>query len=131
MADLRQIADDLRERGALAVQTRLELLRESSHRAEAVLRAHTPTARLRTLQERLSDLHRRNDKTVSAILQRRREKQTRLSHALELLGPRQTLARGFTITMDAARRPLTSVQTASREEKIITVFSDGEISSRP
>jgi exodeoxyribonuclease VII large subunit len=131
VADLRQMTDDLRERSALAVQTRLELLRMSSHRAGSVLRAHTPTTRLRTLRERLSDLQRRKDKAVAAMLHQRRENQTRLSHALELLGPRQTLERGFTITMDAARRPLTSAQTASREENIITVFSDGEVTSRP
>ena len=61
----------------------------------------------------------------------RREAQSRAAHALELLGPRQTLARGFTITLDKQRRPLTSATKAAREEKITTVFADGEVASRP
>jgi exodeoxyribonuclease VII large subunit len=131
VADLRQLTDDLRGRCDLAVQTRLEFLRESSRRATSVLRAHAPTVRLHAFQQRLADLRQRHHKCAIAALRQRREHQTRLSHALELLGPRQTLARGFTITMDAGRQPLTSVHTASREESIITVFSDGEMTSRP
>jgi Exonuclease VII, large subunit len=50
---------------------------------------------------------------------------------LELLGPRQTLARGFTITMDTQRRPLSSARRAAEEELIVTVFADGEIKSEP
>jgi exonuclease VII large subunit len=48
-----------------------------------------------------------------------------------LLGPRQTLARGFTITMDNRGRPLTSARQAAGEEVIVTVFADGEIKSAP
>jgi hypothetical protein len=35
------------------------------------------------------------------------------------------------MTLDTARRPLTSAKKAAREEKIVTVFADGEIVSRP
>jgi len=65
------------------------------------------------------------------LLRERRQQHSRHAHALELLGPRQTLARGFTITMDAGRRPLTSAASAATEKEITTLFADGEIKSKP
>ena len=35
------------------------------------------------------------------------------------------------MTLDTARRPLTSAQRAGSEQEIVTVFADGEIVSRP
>jgi hypothetical protein len=35
------------------------------------------------------------------------------------------------MTLDAQRRPLTSAAKAAREDKITTVFADGEVVSRP
>ena len=60
-----------------------------------------------------------------------REGQARRARALEILGPRQTLARGFTITMDASRRPLVSAEEARAQPELVTLFADGEVTSRP
>jgi exonuclease VII large subunit len=81
--------------------------------------------------DRLAALTQRSEKATAIFLQHRRLKRERHAHALELLGPRQTLARGFTITMDSRRRPLTSARRAAEEEVIVTVFADGEIKSEP
>jgi len=131
IGDWRQVTDDLRERGSMVVRTRLALWRETAQRARAVLAARSPAARLAALAERLTVLRARRDQAVTAALQERRQRQARQTHALELLGPRQTLARGFTITLDPQRRPLTSAGNAARQKEIVTVFADGEISSRP
>ncbi|MFM8887163.1 MAG: exodeoxyribonuclease VII large subunit, partial [Chthoniobacterales bacterium] len=131
IADLRQLTDDLRERAGTSVADRIARLRLSTHHAASVLQAREPSAQIAAAKDRLGDLARRQTRAVEAGLTRRRQHQTRTAHALELLGPRQTLERGFTMTLDTARRPLTSAHKARREEKIVTVFADGEIVSRP
>lgn len=131
IGELRQTADDLAGRGALAVQSRLALLREAAARACEVLRARAPSERLRTLRERLDALSRRQGMAAARSLLRMREGQARRARALELLGPRQTLARGFTITMDASRRPLASAEDARGQAELVTLFADGEVTSRP
>lgn len=131
IGDLRQLTDDLRERAASAVIDRLGQWRQSARHAGSVLQAREPSARLAAWRERLGELDRRQRHNVAAALERRRQRQLRVAHALELLGPRQTLERGFTMTLDAARRPLASAKKARGEKTIITVFADGEIVSRP
>ena len=131
VGDLRQQADDLHERGNAAVRSRLEILRQRTEKARAVLSARSPFARLASLGDRLDALRRRRDLAASAFLRERRQQHSRHAHALELLGPRQTLARGFTITMDAQRRPLTSAGRAAKEKEIVTLFADGEVKSKP
>ncbi|MFM8682995.1 MAG: exodeoxyribonuclease VII large subunit [Chthoniobacterales bacterium] len=121
----------LRERAGTSVADRIARLRLSTHHAASVLQAREPSAQIAAAKNRLVDLTHRQTRAVEAGLTRRRQHQTRTAHALELLGPRQTLERGFTMTLDTARRPLTSAHKARREEKIVTVFADGEIVSRP
>jgi exodeoxyribonuclease VII large subunit len=129
--DLRQTTDDLHERADASVSTILGLLQQRTDQARAILAARSPATRLRALSDRLAALRHRGEQAASAFLNQRRQQQARHAHALELLGPRQTLARGFTITMDTQHRPLTSAQQAAKEKKIITVFADGEMKSKP
>jgi len=131
IADLRQLADDLRERAVVAVADRIERLRESTLRASSVLKAREPSGQLAAWSERLGDAQRRQHRAIDAALDTRRQARARAAHALELLGPRQTLSRGFTITLDAERRPLTSAHEAQRQKKIVTIFADGETVSLP
>jgi len=131
LADLQQRTDDLRERAGICVVTRLGQLRQGTEKARAVLAARSPAARLVSWRERLVSLQHRREKALAAGLQHRRQHHARHAHALELLGPRQTLARGFTITTDARRRPLTSAARAATQKEITTIFADGEITSRP
>lgn len=128
---LQQTAAHLLERGTLAAQARLASLREGAARAGSVLRAHSPAEKLRLWRERLETLAQRRNLAAARSLQHRRQQAARHAHALELLGPRQTLARGFTITMNASRRPLTTAAEAAGEQKLITRFADGEVTSRP
>ena len=129
--DLRQTTDDLHERAHISVSSILGLLQQRTDQARAILAARSPATRLRSLSDRLAALRHRREQAANAFLNQRRQRHARHAHALELLGPRQTLARGFTITMDAQRRPLTSAQRAAKEKEIITVFADGEMKSKP
>jgi exodeoxyribonuclease VII large subunit len=131
IAEGRQSTDELGERGHLAMQNHLAILRETSLRTRTILQARSPARQLQTWQEHLSSLVQRQQKDVAARLRQLQQQQRRHAHALELLGPKQTLARGFTITMDQNRRPLLSAPAAAREKEIITLFVDGEITSRP
>ena len=129
--DLRQTTDDLQERAVASVFTILGSLQQRTDQARAILAARSPVTRLRSLSDRLAALRHRQEQATTAFLRQRRQRQARHAHALELLGPRQTLARGFTITMDTQRRPLTSAQQAAEEKEIVTVFADGELKSKP
>jgi exodeoxyribonuclease VII large subunit len=129
--DLRQGTDDLHERAHASVASILGLLQQRTDQARAILAARSPAIRLRSWSERLAALQHRQEQAATAFLRQRRQRHARHAHALELLGPRQTLARGFTITMDAQRRPLTSAQQAAKEKEMVTVFADGEVKSKP
>lgn len=131
IGDLRQKTDDLNERTSSAVLSRLSQLKQSRDKACAVLAARSPGARLASLSDRLAALRHRQEQATSALLRQRRQRHDRHAHALELLGPRQTLARGFTITMDARHHPLTSADRAAEEKEIVTLFADGEVKSKP
>ena len=131
IGDLRQKTDDLNERTNSAVLSRLGQLKQGRDKACAILAARSPGARLASLSDRLAALRHRQEQATSALLRQRRQRHDRHAHALELLGPRQTLARGFTITMDARHRPLTSADRAAEEKEIVTLFADGEMKSKP
>lgn len=131
LEDWRQLTDDLHARGAEAVTGRLTHLRAATDRAASILQARSPQARLGRLSDGLRSLRHRHTQAVQASLARRRREHSSRCHALELLGPRQTLERGFTITLDEHRRPLTEAEKAAAENEIITVFADGEIRSKP
>ena len=129
--DLRQATDDLHERAGASILSFLAYRRQRTDQARAVLSARSPATRLRAFSERLAALLHRQEQAANAFLKQRRQRHARHAHALELLGPRQTLARGFTITMDTRRSPLASAQQAAKEKEIVTVFADGELKSRP
>jgi exodeoxyribonuclease VII large subunit len=131
IGDLRQETDDLRGRARASASSALGVLQQRADKARAILAARSPATRLASWSERLTALRHRQEQAASAILRQSRQRHARHAHALELLGPRQTLARGFTITMDAQRRPLTSADRAAREKEIVTLFADGEVRSRP
>jgi exodeoxyribonuclease VII large subunit len=130
ITDLRQSNDDLSARAVAAVAAHLRRGSETVVRAADILRARSPSTLLAQWRERLDSLESRGNRSADSHLRLRRQEQARLQHALELLGPRQTLARGFTITLDAERRPLASAGEAAARDKLITLFADGEVVSR-
>jgi len=129
--DWRQLVDDLHATSRDVVTNRLSAIAASTRRAADVMRARSPDARIVAGQSQLRQLVHRQARAAATSLDRRRQRHARHAHALELLGPRQTLARGFTITMDTRRRALTSAEKAAAEPEIVTMFADGEIVSRP
>lgn len=129
--DWRQFTDDLQFRQTEAIQRRLGDLRSMTRHALEVLQARSPQAQIRAQREQLTHLAHRQEIATRANLQRRRESLARQRHAVELLGPRQTLTRGFTLTLDDQRRPLTSAAAAAAQASLTTVFADGEVASKP
>ncbi len=106
-------------------------LHDSVRNAGSILRAREPSTRIDSLNRLLTQLRLRQTRAIGATMQKRRQAYIRATHALDLLGPKKILARGFTITLDASRRPLTAAENAQRMERLITVFADGEVASRP
>ena len=131
IADLRQSTDDLYERASTALDQRLSRLRDSVHNAGSILRAREPSAQIDSLNRLLAQLGLRQARAIGAAMQKRRQAHIQSAHALDLLGPQKILARGFTMTLDASRRPLTSSKNARGMDRLITVFADGEVASRP
>lgn len=131
IADLRQSSDDLYERATTALEQRILRLHDSVRNAGSILRAREPSTRIDSLNRLLTQLRLRQTRAIGATMQKRRQAYIRATHALDLLGPKKILARGFTITLDASRRPLTAAENAQRMERLITVFADGEVASRP
>lgn len=131
IADLVQTTDDLHQRLTAAMRGRMDTLRDEIGRAGLILNSRSPQSRLGLLRERLDSISQRQTSAVAQSLRNRKQRHAAHKHALQLLGPRQTLARGFTITMDSDRRPLRSAQAASDQTEIVTVFADGEVASAP
>ena len=59
----------------------------------------------------------------------RRARLERATGVLQSLDPKATLTRGYTITMDAAGRPVTSVKAIEAGMLLRTRFQDGEAQS--
>jgi exodeoxyribonuclease VII large subunit len=131
LSDLRQRNDDLTEQAAAAVDAKLRFLRNALSKTSAVLAARSPARQLTVWGQRLSALQRQQRQAIAAALRQRKQAAARRAQAVELLGPQRTLQRGFTITMDDKRRPLTSAARAAAEDEIITLFADGEVRSQP
>jgi exodeoxyribonuclease VII large subunit len=131
IGDWQQRTDELSARSTDAMLARLAHGRSTTERAVSILRARTPTSRLQATARQVRDLLHRQTQAVHTTLERRRQAHAARRHALELLGPRQTLERGFTITTDTAGRPLVAATTAAAENEIITVFADGKVHSHP
>jgi exodeoxyribonuclease VII large subunit len=52
-----------------------------------------------------------------------------LANFLRLLGPRQTLERGYSITLNAKGGVVQSVRTLKADDPIQTMLADGEVNS--
>jgi exodeoxyribonuclease VII large subunit len=66
---------------------------------------------------------------VSSRLDSCKNRVAELANFLRLLGPRQTLERGYSITLDANGRIVRSVQSLNVNDRIHTKLADGEVNS--
>jgi exodeoxyribonuclease VII large subunit len=82
------------------------------------------------LQRRRKEIARCEEKLRSTIrqqLERERLQIRRLTEAVRLLGPEQTLRRGYSITEDETGKVIHSVDAVSPNQKLKTILADGTI----
>ena len=95
-----------------------------------LVRLH-PRRRLDESLQRLDDLQSGLLRCVKQVARDRRSRLDNLQARLRLLGPEQVLARGYSITMDAATgKVLRRAQDAKAGQKLRTRVSEGEIRSK-
>ncbi len=118
-------ADALGQSAALAVErgkSRLE-------RAASRLARHSPDAAIADARNRIFSSARRFPEILQREITGRQARLDRAAGVLNALNPGATLARGYTITLNADGLPLTSAEKVLPGARLRTRFSDGEILS--
>jgi exodeoxyribonuclease VII large subunit len=125
--DLRQTidrhADTIENRANLAVERRRHAL--GTHIAR--LSALSPAQAIREVRHTSALLLRRMGEALREQTTARRTRLERARGVLEALNPGATLARGYTITLDADGCPLTSAESVPEGASLRTRFHDGEV----
>ncbi len=82
------------------------------------------------LERRRKEIRLCQEKLRSTVLQRLERERLhirRLAEAVRLLGPEQTLRRGYSITEDENGKVIQSVSAVAANQKIKTILADGNI----
>jgi exodeoxyribonuclease VII large subunit len=116
-------ADTLSERTTLAVERRRHVLGNHIARLAAV----SPTQAIQEVRHTGALFLRRMEEALRTQATSRRTRLARASGVLEALNPHATLARGYTITLDAEGKPLTSAENVHEGASLRTRFHDGEV----
>ena len=91
----------------------------------------SPERLLETPTQRLDDLHESLDNKLDVIIQSRTEQLERVSQVLDAISPLKTLARGYSVTLDAeSDKVVMSVEHVKSGQQIRTKLSDGEFVSK-
>lgn len=129
LRDAQQQIDAARE----ALERRLAERAAAGHARVAncltALRSHNPARELQVRGQQLSQLQARLGAVPPRTLASAREQLNRLSGLARVLGPEATLLRGYSITMDAGGKVITSASTAIPGAAIVTQVADGKIAS--
>src|SRR3984957_12053447 len=95
----------------------------------AFLSAFRPERWLQAKRGELAGLETRLRRIVSSRLDAGKNRVAELVNVLRLLGPRQTLERGYSITLDANGSVVRSVQALKIGDQLQTKLADGEVNS--
>lgn len=122
-----------------AVQRRLDsLLMHRLSQSEMRLQSlasrpvlQSPERLLETPTQLLDDLHESLDNTIDGLIQARTEQLERVSQVLDAISPLKTLARGYSVTLDAeSEKVIMSIEHVKPGQLIRTKLSDGEFLSK-
>lgn len=113
----------------LRLATRLQLERSRLAQARGRLLAVSPARELELRQQRLHHNHGRIIRAMTSSLGQADARLSRQAAMLNALSPLQTLARGYSITTDAAGHALTSSAKLEPGQRIITRLHQGEVDS--
>src|ERR1700722_20985885 len=124
-----QRVDQLEMRFSEIWKNTLQQRREGIAKMLAILSAFRPERWLQAKRGELGGLETRLKRTAATRLDSRKSRITELANFLRLLGPRQTLERGYSITLDANGSVVRFVQSLKVGERIRTKLADGEVNS--
>jgi exodeoxyribonuclease VII large subunit len=95
----------------------------------AFLSAFRPDRLLQTKLREVGFAEIRLRRIASARIEYQKDRVYRLANSLRLLGPRQTLERGYSITLDANRNIVRSSRNVKARDVLFTKLVDGEVRS--
>ncbi len=122
---LRRIRD-LERRLESALRSRLAEAATRLTRGESRLAALSPRNRAAVAANRIAaDAHRLN-RAMATLLERRRTTTEHLGRRLAAVGPEQILDRGYSLTLDAAGRPIRDVTRLEAGGQVTTRLARGE-----
>jgi exodeoxyribonuclease VII large subunit len=93
------------------------------------LSAFRPDRLLQAKRAELAALGMRLGRSLAANVEFRKNRVTELANVIRLLGPQQTLERGYSITLDAKGNVIRSVQDMATGDRIQTKLTDGTAKS--
>jgi len=93
------------------------------------LSAFRPDRLLQAKRAELAALGMRLGRSLAANVEFRKNRVTELANVIRLLGPQQTLERGYSITLDAKGNVIRSVQDMATGDSIQTKLTDGTATS--
>ena len=122
----------LRAAGRLraAARARLSASRHRLADARARFEAHRPAIRQAAARERLRSLDARLRSAVRRSVSDLRGQLASADRQLRLLGPGETLARGWSLTFDAGGALVRRVDDAAPGSVLVTKLADGAVRSR-
>ena len=91
----------------------------------------SPERLLETPMQLLDDMHESLDNRIDVLIQTRTEQLERVSQVLDAISPLKTLARGYSVTLDAdSDKVIMSIEHVKPEQLIRTKLCDGEFISK-
>jgi exodeoxyribonuclease VII large subunit len=124
-----QRVDQLEMRFSEIWKNTLQQRRAGIAKMLAILSAFRPERWLQAKRGELGGLETRLKRTAATRLDSRKSRIAELANFLRLLGPRQTLERGYSITLDANGSVVRFVESLQVGERIRTKLADGEVNS--
>jgi exodeoxyribonuclease VII large subunit len=124
-----QRVDQLEMRLSETWKSAIRQRRSEVGRILAFLSAFRPDRWLRANREKLAALERRLTWSALSRLSSCKSRVAEIANFLRLLGPRQTLERGYSITLDANRNILRSAKQLKSCDRIHTILADGQAES--
>jgi exodeoxyribonuclease VII large subunit len=107
----------------------LEQRRARVEKIVAILTAFRPDRLFEMKRRELSSLDGRLKQAVFTELTQHRNRVAEYGKMIRLLGPQQTLERGYSITLDGNGEVVRSIQSVRPGDKLLTRLLDGEIGS--
>jgi exodeoxyribonuclease VII large subunit len=129
IVERQQRVDQLEMRLSEILKSALQQRRSKTERILTFLSAFRPERWLQAKRGELAGLEGRLRRNLSSRLDSCKSRVAELSNFLRLLGPRQTLDRGYSITLDNQQRVVRSPHTLKAGDQILTKLAEGEVNS--